>query len=142
MKVTGPSGIGAASGSRPARGGGEGFSIPAPQASSTAVQAAAISAAGGLMGVEALLALQDIGGPLERKRRAVRRAGFILDVLDEIKVALLDGEPEAGDLDRLRRAVRNERENTEDPKLEAVLNEIEIRAAVEVAKLELAGRAA
>jgi hypothetical protein len=143
MKVTGPSGIGSASGPRSARGaGGEGFQIATPQASSGAGQASSVSAASGLMGVEALLALQDIGGPLERKRRAVRRAGFILDVLDEIKVALLDGELEAGDLDRLRRAVRDERANTEDPKLEAVLDEIELRAAVEVAKLEQANRAA
>jgi len=94
------------------------------------------------MGVEALLALQDVGGPLERKRRAVRRAGRILDVLDEIKAALLAGELSSVDLDRLRRAVRDEREQTEDPSLEAVLDEIELRAAVEVAKLEQAGRAA
>jgi hypothetical protein len=94
------------------------------------------------MGVEALLALQETGGPLERKRRAVGRAGRILDVLDDIKVALLDGDLSSGELDRLRRAVRDERSATDDPKLEAVLDEIELRAAVEVAKLEQAGRAA
>jgi hypothetical protein len=88
------------------------------------------------MGVEALLALQDVGGPLERKRRAVRRAGRILDVLDDIKVALLAGELSSADLDRLGRAVRDERERTEDAALEAVLDEIEVRAAVEMAKLE------
>jgi hypothetical protein len=90
------------------------------------------------MGVEALLALQDVGGPLERKRRAVRRAGRILDVLDEIKVSLLEGGLSKTDLDRLRRAIRDERDSTEDPSLEAVLDEIELRAAVEVAKLEQA----
>ena len=46
------------------------------------------------------------------------------------------------DLDRLRRAVREERAGTDDPKLEQVLEEIELRAAVEVAKLEFSGRAA
>lgn len=94
------------------------------------------------MGVEALLALQDVGGPLERKRRAVRRAGRILDVLDDIKVGLLEGELSGADLDRLRRAIRDERDQTEDPKLEAVLDDIELRAAVEMAKLEQAARAA
>ena len=143
MKVTGPGGIGATSGPRaPSARPGEGFHVPAPAAPAGAVQTSAATATGGLMGVDALLALQDVGGPLERKRRAVRRAGFILDVLDEIRLALLDGEVQAGDLDRLRRAVRNEREQTQDPKLEAVLDEIEVRAAVEVAKLEQAGRAA
>jgi hypothetical protein len=94
------------------------------------------------MGVEALLALQDVGTPTERKRRAVGRAGRILDVLDEIKVAMLDGDLSGPDLDRLRRAVREERAGTDDPKLEQVLEEIELRAAVEVAKLECSGRAA
>jgi hypothetical protein len=143
MKVTGPSGIGSSSGARPARGaGGEGFRIITPQAACGASQASSVSATQGIMGVEALLALQDVGTPLERKRRAVRRAGRILDTLDDLKIALLEGDISGADLDRLRRAVRDERDNTDDPNLEAVLDEIELRAAVEVAKLEQASRAA
>jgi hypothetical protein len=92
--------------------------------------------------VDALLALQDVGGPTERKRRAVGRASRILDVLDEMKAGLLSGDLAAGDLDRLRRAVREQRSATEDPKLEGVLDEIETRAAVELAKLEVANPAA
>jgi len=143
MKVTGPNGIGSPSGARPARGaGGDGFRIITPEAAGGASQVSGASATRGVMGVEALLALQDVGGPLERKRRAVRRAGRILDVLDNIKVGLLEGELSSGDLDRLRRAIRDERETTEDPALEAVLDEIELHAAVEAAKLEQAGHAA
>ncbi|HEX3364529.1 flagellar assembly protein FliX [Phenylobacterium sp.] len=143
MKVTGPSGIGSSSGARPARGAdGEGFRIITPDAAGGAGQASSVSGPRGVMGVESLLALQDVGGPLERKRRAVRRAGRILDVLDDIKVGLLEGGLSAGDLDRLRRAIRDERERTEDPNLEAVLDDIELRAAVEMAKLEQASRAA
>jgi hypothetical protein len=143
MKVTGPSGVGSAQGPRPARaGGGEGFRIFTPQQVAGPGQASSVSAAQGVMGVEALLALQDVGNPTERKRRAVGRAGRILDVLDHIKVAMLDGDLNGADLDRLRRAVREERAGTDDPKLEAVLEEIELRAAVEVAKLEFADRAA
>lgn len=144
MKVTGPGGIGSSSGARPARsaGGGDGFRIVTPDSAGGASQAASVSAAHGVMGVEALLALQDVGGPLERKRRAVRRAGRILDVLDDLKVALLEGELSGAELDRLRRVVRDERGNTDDPVLEAVLDEIELRAAVEVAKLEQANHAA
>jgi hypothetical protein len=143
MKVTGPSGVGTAQGPRPARaGGGEGFRIFTPQQVAGPGQASSVSAAQGVMGVEALLALQDVGNPTERKRRAVGRAGRILDVLDHIKVAMLEGDLSGADLDRLRRAVREERAGTDDPKLEAVLEEIELRAAVEVAKLEFADRAA
>jgi hypothetical protein len=143
MKVTGPGGIGSPSGARPARGAaGDGFHVIAPETAGTASQVASTAATSGVMGVEALLALQDVGGPLERKRRAVRRADRILDVLQELKVGLLEGELSGADLDRLRRAVRDERASTDDPALEAVLDEIELRAAVEVAKLERANRAA
>src|SRR5277367_4706354 len=110
MKVTGPSGIGSSSGARPARdAGGDGFRVISPEASGGANPAASVSATQGVMGVEALLALQDVGTPLERRRRAVRRAGQILDVLDEIKIALIEGELSGAELDRLRRAIRDER---------------------------------
>jgi hypothetical protein len=143
MKVTGPGGIGSPSSARPARSaGGDGFRIITPEAAGGASQASSVSATPGVMGVEALLALQDVGGPLERKRRAVRRAGRILDVLDDLKIRLLEGDLSGADLDSLLRAVRDERWNTDDPALEAVLDEIELRAAVEVAKLEQASRAA
>lgn len=92
-------------------------------------------------GLGALLALQETGGPLERRRRAVSRAGRILDVLDEVKLALVTGELSLSQLERLTRAVREERAATEDAALEDVLNEIETRAAVELAKLEMARNA-
>lgn len=143
MKVSGPGATGSTSGPRATRaGGGEGFRIAMPAAPQGASQVASTSGISAVMGVEALLSLQDVGSPTERKRRAVGRAGRILDVLDEIKVALLDGDLNATSLDRLRRAVRDERSNTEDPDLEAVLDDIELRAAVEMAKLEYASRAA
>ena len=41
-----------------------------------------------------------------------------------------------------RQVVRDERALTDDPKLEGVLDEIELRAAVEIAKLEQAVYAA
>jgi len=144
MKVTGPSGIGSSSGARPAHGagGGDGFRIITPGAAGGVTQTSSVSATQAVMGVDALLALQDVGSPLERKRRAVRRGGRILETLESLKIALLEGDVSATELDRLRRAVRDEREQTDDPGLEAVLDEIELRAAVEMAKLEQASRAA
>jgi hypothetical protein len=143
MKVIGTNGVGSATGPRQARPGqGEGFRLPSLAPASGAAPASSVSSAMGVMGMDALLALQDVGGPLERKRRAVSRAGRILDVLDDLKLALLDGSISGTDLERLTRAVRDARDATEDPKLEAVLDEIELRAAVEMAKLEIATRAA
>jgi hypothetical protein len=116
--------------------GGSSFSLPSVGA---APSASGVNRAGGLTGVaslDALLALQETGGPLERRKRAVGRAGRILDVLEGLRLEVLDGgvSPEA--MNRLARAVRDERQNTDDPRLEGVLDEIETRAAVELAKLE------
>jgi len=144
MKIIGPNGTGSTSGPRAGRaaGAGGGFRLPETSDAGTATPAAGAGRIAGVMGVDALLALQDVGGPLERRRRAVGRAGRILDVLDEIKLALLDGGLSLGQLDRLRQVVRDERALTDDPKLEGVLDEIELRAAVEIAKLEQAVYAA
>lgn len=139
MKVSGTGGAGAvgASRARPT-GGGSGFALPTV---SGAGPATGVAQAGGVAGVgslDALLALQADLDPMERKRRAVKRAGGLLDLLDALKIAVLDGEVSTGTLSRLKSAVREQREATDDPKLEAILNEIETRAAVEAAKLEAA----
>jgi hypothetical protein len=143
MKVSGASGIGAATASRaPGRPAAGGFSVAGPGAAQEAAPAVRTAGPSGIGSIDALLALQEVGGPLERRRKAVRRAGAILDVLDDVKLSLLEGDVPPEALDRLLSAVRQERAGTDDPKLEEVLNEIETRAAVELAKLELARRAA
>ena len=144
MKVVGPNGVGQAGGpSRPARPpGGAGFRLPSLSDAAGPASTASVSAASNVMGMDALLALQDVAGPLERKRRAVGRAGRLLDELEHLKIALLDGEVTGDDLHRLKRAIKDARDRTDDPTLEAVLEEVELRAAVELAKLEVAARAA
>lgn len=143
MKVTGPNGTGATGGPRAARpASAGGFRLPSlDEAGATAANGGVVRTTG-VMGVDALLALQEVGGSLEGKRRAVRRASRILDILDEVKLALLDGGTSLAQLDRLRRAVSEERGLTSDPKLDEVLDQIELRAAVEIAKLEIAAYAA
>lgn len=139
MKVSSTGGVGASGASRAkSAGGASSFSLPSVNAASGA---ASVAQTGGLAGVgslDALLALQAMGDPLERKKRAVKRADGILDILGEVKIAMLDGEVSPATLDRLTRAIRQQRESTDDPRLDGVLNEIETRAAVEMAKLEQA----
>jgi hypothetical protein len=144
MKVTGTGGMTPASGPKAARGGaGEGgFRVAGGSGPTASTPTSSTSGVAGIMGVEALLALQDVESPTERRRRSVRRAGRLLDELDDIKIALLGGDLSQVQLERLGRAIREQRAATEDPKLEALLDEIETRAAVELAKLEIATRAA
>jgi hypothetical protein len=145
MKVSGTGSVGATGASRakPAGGSSSSFSLPSVNAASGAASTAAVGGLSGVGSVDALLALQEtgaVGSPLERKKRAVRRADQILDILGEVRVAMIDGDISQNTLERLTRAIREQRENTDDPKLEGVLNEIETRAAVELAKLQSQGR--
>jgi hypothetical protein len=112
-----------------------------PAATLGAREPAPSAAVGGVSGVgslEALLALQEAPGPIERRRRAVRRAGRLLDVLDAVKLSLLDGEPPAAALIALTSALADQRSKTDEEALEGVLDEIETRALVEQAKAEVA----
>jgi hypothetical protein len=104
-------------------------------------RATTIASAAPLGSLDALLALQDIGTPLERRKKAVKRASHILDALDDIKLGLLDGEVSTPTLDKLLFAVREQRPQLDpDPELLGLLDQIETRAMVELAKAEVAKR--
>ncbi|MBI1406124.1 MAG: flagellar assembly protein FliX [Caulobacter sp.] len=144
MKVGASSGLTAKGGAGAARPAAGGASFSLPGASQAGGAEAVVRTAGmtGVASLDALLALQETDGPTERRRKAVRRAGRILDVLEDLRIAVLDGEVSGANLDRLMRAVRDQRDHTDDPGLEGLLNDIETRAAVELAKLERAKIAA
>ena len=93
--------------------------------------AAAPKAAGN---IDALLALQGIEDPAERRKRSVQRGKGALDVLDDLKIGLLSGNFDASTVSRLRDAAANLKSSSGDPGLDAVLSEIELRVEVELAK--------
>jgi hypothetical protein len=137
MKIGATGGLGSAQPTAP-RGAGapvSGFSVGGAAAGDVAA-AARVGTMLGVSSIDALLTLQEVGGPIERRKKAVRRASVILDVLDDLKLGVLEGAIQPHTLGRLIEAVRQERMRTGDPRLEEVLDEIETRAAVELAKLE------
>lgn len=143
MRIQGPANAPQTAATRASKGAdGGGFSLSGSGASHEAGATARTAAAAGVGSVEALLALQGATDPLERRRRAVGRAGKILDVLDEMKISLLGGGAPASAVGRLMQAVAEQREATDDAGLEGVLDEIETRAAVELAKAEMSRAAA
>ena len=96
--------------------------------------AAPLSGAAPLAAVDTLLALQSVPEAGEGKRRAVKRAGDMLDLLDDIRLGLLEGGVPKGKLEGLLRMVQSRREDSADARLAQILDEIELRAQVELAK--------
>jgi hypothetical protein len=91
----------------------------------------------GFTDLNTVLALQEAPDATRgrAKQRAKQRADMMLDHLDEIRLGLLMGTIPMARLEQLAQLVRAKREQVDDPKLLAILDEIELRAAVELAKL-------
>lgn len=85
-------------------------------------------------GLDAILALQAVGDFSESRRRAVKRGTTLLDLLEAMKADLLIGRVSAERLDGMVAQLANLRERVE-PGLDAVLDDIELRVRVELAKL-------
>jgi len=97
--------------------------------------ASAPAAARPLSPVDGLFALQEMPDALAERRRAVRRAGTLLDRLDDIRLALLSGSLPLSQIAELQRVIASARGALDDPRLIEVLDEIDLRAQVELAKL-------
>jgi len=108
-----------------------GFSVSDSNRSGGASGASAKSPIGG---VDALLALQAVEEPGGRGAR-LKHGHDILDVLEDIKLDLLAGKVSADKLQRLIDTVSRRPDREGEGRLESVLDEIELRARVELAKL-------
>lgn len=123
-------------GARTAAGAGSG-DFAARLAGGTAARAG-VSGGMPINTVGALLGLQEVEDPMTRRRRATRRASALLDSLEDIRLGLLQGGLPRGDVERLGRLVADARADVDDPELANLLDEIDLRAQVELAKLEVA----
>lgn len=98
-------------------------------------QPVAGSPAGQVGAIDGLLALQEVDEDGRGGQQARERGDEMLDRLDEIRHGLLTGSVNPRTLQNLLNQVRDKHESFTDPRLREILEEIELRAAVELAKL-------
>jgi hypothetical protein len=122
-------------GSSTARVPGRSGSTPAFQVDTGAptAHAAGAGASAPAQDIGSLLALQSVSDPSLGRRRQLRRGRALLDTLDDLKADLLLGQVSEGKLDLLMAVIGEARQRSE-PGLDAVLDDIELRARVELAK--------
>jgi hypothetical protein len=91
----------------------------------------------GFTDLSTVLALQETPDSTRgrARKRAQERGKMMLDHLEEIRMGLLLGTIPMSKLEQLAQLIRAKREQIDDPKLLEILDEIELRAAVELAKL-------
>ena len=139
MKIEGPNKTGGAKGvSKPgAQKTGDGAFESLVSETGESQSAAPSSRPAGIGALDALLSLQEAesGTSEEARKRAKKRAADILDQLDQVKVGLLTGELPKSTLKQLSHIVAQHRDQGLDPHLTEILDEIDLRAQVELAKL-------
>lgn len=133
MRVYGPNGTALATVPVAARRAPSGGTFAVAEGESTQPQAAAV-ALRTVGGIDALIALQGIEDPLERRRRVVKHGRRALDALDEVKLGLLAGTLDQATMLRLKSVAADLKESSGDARLDSVLAEIDLRVEVELAK--------
>lgn len=107
----------------------------ASELASDVVESQSVSGAGAVASVDALLALQEVPETALNHEDARQRGEALLAQLDELRHALLIGAMPLTQLERLAHSLEDRRGQIADPRLAEVVQEVELRAAVELAKL-------
>lgn len=84
--------------------------------------------------VAGILGVQEVDDALAHASRGKMRAEDILDRLEELRIDLLTGSISREKLMQLSRVVNARRGQIKDPRLVEILDEIDLRAQVELAK--------
>jgi hypothetical protein len=140
MKVTGYGSIKSA-GTRKAAsatGAGNFADVLAASEAGSAAQPAPVSDTAAASALTNLLALQEISEADIQRKKLVSQGKNMLDVLEQLRRQLLIGTLPPHVLRDLSRQLSIQKQMTADPKLNEIIEDIELRAAVELAKFEAA----
>jgi hypothetical protein len=105
-----------------------------------ASETASTSATQSIASLDALLAAQEVEDPTQKaaKKRAYIRSDTILDKLEQVRIKMLCGNLTVGHMIDVADVVASHRDKIDDPKLTALMDEIDLRAQVEIAKMQAA----
>ncbi len=90
--------------------------------------------------VDSLLALQGAEDPTARaaRKRMKERATHILGELEKVRIGMLTGGLTVGHMVDIADVIASHREKIADPALTAIMDEVDLRAQVELAKMRMA----
>jgi len=98
--------------------------------------AASVSETSSVATVNPFLALQEVAEEPDDLAKEKKQGYQMLDKLDELKLGILSGGISPSMLAQLKQSIINERAYVSDPRLNDIINAIEVRAKVELAKLD------
>lgn len=95
---------------------------------------AGVSGLNPIAGIGAILGVQEVDDATQRASKGKKRATQMLEELDDLRLALLGGVLSKDQLLRLAGTVQSEKAQVDDPHLAQILDDIDLRARVELAK--------
>jgi hypothetical protein len=95
-----------------------------------------VAGPGPIAALDSILMLQGMEDSTQGRSKGLAHGEQLLDLLDSVRDGLLAGGIPRATLNKLAAAVTRRHEAFADPKLQDVLDQIELRAHVELAKLE------
>jgi len=117
---------------------GDFFGLVSASDTEGAAAVSSLSDAQPVTSMDALLSLQEIPDEELRKRKAVQESKGTLEALETLRLALLTDSIPEHLLHTLSNVVAIQKQRVDDPHLMSIIEDIELRAAVELAKLERA----
>jgi len=96
-----------------------------------------VAGPGPIAALDSILMLQGMEDSTQGRSKGLAHGEQLLDLLDSVRDGLLAGGIPRATLNKLAAAVTRRHEAFADPKLQDVLDQIELRAHVELAKLEV-----
>ncbi len=137
MKVESSGNIrGKASTQRAGKAAGTGGAAFAKELGGETAAAQGVTGPSAVHAVGGVLALQEVDDATARASRGKMRAQEMMDILDDIRHGILAEALPAQKLVDLARIVQSRKVQVDDPKLAEILDEIDLRAQVELAKLQ------
>jgi hypothetical protein len=134
MRVEGPKTSAGVGKSRKSGEAARGFVVPSQGSGATASSASSSAGMAGVQSLDAILALQSVDNQEDRERRAVRLGHDLLDQLEALRADLLAGQISPQRVNALLSLIRA-KQAAENPELAALIDDIALRARVELAKL-------
>jgi len=136
MRVSGPGRVGSpqkTQGNKSASKAGAKFSVPEHNAD--VVASSNVASASPITSIDAIVALQSVDDSVSSDKQAWQKGTDLLEKLEEIRHGLLVGSIPVERLKQLQSTLASIDVQATDPKLAEIVGEIEVRAAVELAKL-------
>lgn len=137
MKIKGTDRVSSTSAKKPVKSKGDGKAFHGAVSVNETTSATGVSGTQPIQTIDSLLSLQEVPDSTSGRSKGLVLGKDMLEHLEDIRRGILLGSIPKMRLKNLAQIIKKRRDNFDDPALIEILDQIELRARVELAKLEM-----